>query len=130
MQLGPLLRRQEKFEECSTRLAQALRQFPNEWRLHGELGKVKQGLGDYETAERVFLNSRALNAAVPPGIQMRLAVLYPSWEKFDEAHAEMEAYLRADPNGEFAGPTHKMLRELQASGLVSSVPGHADQGKS
>ena len=43
VQLAPLLRGPEKFDECSTRLAQALRQFPIEWRLHDELGKVKQG---------------------------------------------------------------------------------------
>jgi len=129
VQLALLLRGQEKYEECSATLAQALRQFPNEWRLHYQLGKAKQSLGDYETAEQEYLKARALNAELPPGIHLQLAVLYRSWKKYDKAQAEMEAYLRADPNGEFAEPTRKMLRDLQASGLVSNVPGHADQGK-
>jgi tetratricopeptide (TPR) repeat protein len=129
VQLAMLLRGQEKYEECSATLAQGLRQFPNEWRLHYQLGKAKQSLGDYETAEQEFLKARALNPALPPGIHVQLAVLYRSWKKYDKAQAEMETYLRADPNGEFAELTRKMLRDLQASGLVSSVPGHDDQGK-
>jgi len=129
VQLALLLRGQEKYEECSATVAQALRLFPNEWRLHYQLGKAKQSLGDYATAEQEYLKARALNATPPPGIHLQLAVLYRSWKKYDSAQAEMEAYLRADPNGEFAELTRKMLRDLQASGLVSSVPGHADQGK-
>jgi len=60
---------------------------------------------------------------------MQLPVLYRSCENYDEAHAEMKAYLRVGPNGKFAEPTRKMLQELQASGLVSSVRGHANQEK-
>ena len=129
VQLALLLRGHAKYEECSATLAQALRLFPNEWRLHYHLGKAKQSLGDYETAEQEYLKAQALNAELPPGIHLQLAVLYRSWKKYDKAQAELEAYLRADPNGEFAEPTRKMLRDLQASGLVSNVPGHADQGK-
>ena len=129
VQLALLLRGQQKYEECSATLAQGLRQFPNEWRLHYHLGKARQSLGDYQTAEQEFLKAQALNAALPPGFHVQLAVLYRSWKKYDKAQAEMEAYLNADPNGEFAEPTRKMLRDLEASGLVSSVPRHANQGK-
>lgn len=129
LQLALLLWGQKKYEACSATLEQGLRQFPNEWRLHYHLGRVEQSLGDYPTAEQEYLKSAALNAAIPPAFHLQLADLYRNWKKYDEEQAELETYLRGDPNGQFAQRARNRLRDLQTSGLVSSVPGHSDQGK-
>ena len=129
LQLAVLLKGQKKFKECETVLEQGLRQFPSEWRLHYQLGNAKEGSGEYEVAEQEFLKAQTLNAELPPAFHLRLADLYRDWKKYAQARAEMETYLRADPNGQFAEATRKMLREMQASGLVSSVPSKADPGK-
>ena len=129
LQLALLLWGQKKYEACTATLVQGLRQFPNEWRLHYHLGRVEQSLGDYPSAEQEYRKSAALNAAIPPAFHQQLADLYRNWKKYDEEQAELETYLRSDPNGQFAQPTRKRLQDLQASGLVSSVPGHTDQRK-
>ncbi len=129
LQLAILLKGQKKYQECEATLEQGLRQFPSEWRLHYQLANAKEGLGDYETAEQEFLKAQTLNAELPPAFHLQLADLYRNWKKYDKAQAEMQAYLRAAPNGEFAEATRKMLREMPASELASSVPSKADQGK-
>ena len=129
LQLAILLKGQKRYKECETALEQGLRWFPSEWRLHYQLGNAKEGLGDYETAEQEFLKAQTLNAELPPAFHLRLADLYRNWKKYDPARAEMEAYLRVDPNGQLAEATRTTLREMQASGLVSSVPSKADQGQ-
>jgi tetratricopeptide (TPR) repeat protein len=129
LQLAILLKGQKKYKECETALQQGLRRFPNEWGLHYQLGNAQEGSGDYEAAEQEFLKAQTLNAELPPAFHLRLADLYRNWKKYDKARAEMETYLRADPDGQFAEATRKMLREMEASGLVSGVPSKADQGK-
>jgi len=129
LQLAVLLKGQKKYQECAVTLEQGLRQFPNEWRLHYRFANAKEGLGEYETAEQEYLKTQALNAQLPSAFHLQLADFYRNWKKYDKAQAEMEAYLRADPHGEFAESTRKTLKELRASGLVSGVPGKTDQGK-
>lgn len=129
LQLAVLLKGQKKYQECAVTLEQGLRQFPNEWRLHYRLANAKEGLGEYESAEQEYLKVQALNAQLPSAFHLQLADFYRNWKKYDKAQAEMETYLRADPNGQFAEATRKTLRELQASGLVSGVPSKTDQGK-
>jgi tetratricopeptide (TPR) repeat protein len=129
LQLAVLLKGRKKYQECAVTLEQGLRQFPNEWRLHYRFANAKEGLGEYETAEQEYLKTQALNAQLPSAFHLQLADFYRNWKKYDKAQAEMETYLRADPNGQFAEATRKMLRELQASGLVPGVPSKTDQGK-
>lgn len=129
VQLALLEWDQKKYEACSATLEQGLRQFPNQWSLHYDLGKAKQSLSDYPIAEQEYLKAQALNPAMPPAFHLELADLYRKWKKDDKARAEMEAYLRADPNGKFAERTRKMLQDLQASEPASGVPGHEDQRK-
>jgi len=129
LQLAMLLKGQKKYQECAVTLEQGLRQFPSEWRLHYQLGNAKEGSGEYEVAEQEFLKAQTLNAELPPAFHLRLADLYRDWKKYAQARAEMETYLRADPKGQFAEATRTGLREMQASGLVSSVPSKVDQGQ-
>ena len=126
MQLALLEWGQKKYEACSATLEQGLRQFPNQWTLHYDLARAKHSLGDFQTAEQEYLKAQELNPATRPAIHLELAELYLNWKKYDKARAEMEAYLRADPNGKSAQRTRKMLQDLQASESASGVPGHND----
>jgi tetratricopeptide (TPR) repeat protein len=129
LQLAILLKAQKKYKECEATLQQGLRLFPNEWRLHYQLGNAHDGSGDYATAEQEFLKAQSINSEVPSEFHLRLASMYLNWKKYDKAHAEMETYLRADPDGRFAEPTRKMMQQMEASGMVASSKRRTDQTK-
>jgi tetratricopeptide (TPR) repeat protein len=129
LQLAVLLKSRKKYPESAAVLEQGLRQFPHEWRLHCQVGDVETAVGEYADAEQAFLKVQALNPELPAAFHLRLADVYQKWKKYDKAQAEMEAYLRADPNGQFAQATRTALREMQASGLASNVLSKTDQGK-
>ena len=129
LQLALLLKTQKKYKECEAALQQGLRRFPSEWRIHFQLGNAKDAAGDYETAEQEFLKAQSLNAELPPESHLRLAEVYLNWKKYDKAYAEMETYLRVDPNGRFAEPTRRKLREMEASRAVTTGNSGSDQTK-
>jgi tetratricopeptide (TPR) repeat protein len=129
LQLAILLKGQKKYKECETVLEQGLRRFPGEWPLHYQLGNVKDGLGDYEAAEREFLMAQTLNAELPPEFHLRLADLYRNWKKYDKARTETETYLRADPHGPMAETARQMMQQLEASGTVTVGGNQVDPAK-
>jgi len=129
LQLAILLKAQKRYKECEATLQQGLRVFPSEWQLHYQLAIAKDGSRHYEESEQEFLRAQAINPEVPPEFHLRLASLYLNWKKYDKAHAEMETYLRADPDGRFAEPTRKMMQQMEDSGMVASSKRRTDQTK-
>jgi tetratricopeptide (TPR) repeat protein len=127
LQLAILLKTQKKYKECHAALEHGLRLFPNEWRLHFQLGNANNSSGDYQAAEQEFLKAQSLNPAVPPEFHLRLADVYVNLNKYDKARTEMEAYLLAAPNGTFAEPTRTRLRQMEASGAGSGPESKTDQ---
>jgi len=129
LQLAILLKGQNKYVECETVLEQGLRRFPDEWRLHYQLGNAKAGLGNYAAAEQEFLRALTLNPELPPEFRLRLAELYRDWKKYDKARVEAEAYLHADLHGPMAEAARKMMQELEASRALTPVKTQADPAK-
>jgi Flp pilus assembly protein TadD len=116
LQLAVLLNAVRRYRECDKTLQQALRRFPSEWRFYYQLGIAGDGAGEYAKAEQHFLKAQEINPDVPPEFHLRLADVYVNWKKFDKARAEMEAYLRLEPNGQFAPATRQMLEHLETAG--------------
>jgi Tfp pilus assembly protein PilF len=127
--LTVLLNTERKYKECKAEIEQGLRRFPNEWRLHYQLGLAEVGSGNYEQAEQAYLKAQTINPEVPPEFHLRLAGVYLKWKKQDKAYAELESYLRADPHGSMAEPARKMMQQLEASGAVTPGKSQPDAPK-
>lgn len=122
VQQAALLNAQRKYRDCEVAVQEGLGRFPNEWRLHYQLGIAKDGSGDYEGAERALLKARSINPEVPAEFHLRIADVYLNTRKYQQAHAEMAKYLLSEPNGEYADPTRKIMRHLELTGLASGAP--------
>lgn len=121
IQLAVVLNAQNKYRECDTAIQQGLRRFPNEWQLYYHLGIAKDGAGDYAGAEQALLRAQAINPEVPPEFHLRIADVYLNSKKYEKAYEEMSIYVRADPQGRYAGPTRRIMRQLETSGMVSQL---------
>lgn len=51
---------------------------------------------------------------------MKLAHVYLKEQVYGKAYAEMQAYLRADPEGCFTNKVKKRHAEMESSGVVSA----------
>jgi Flp pilus assembly protein TadD len=122
VQQAVILNAQKKHRDCEAALQEAMGRFPNEWRIHYQLGIAKDGSGDYEGAERALLKAQSINPEVPAEFHLRIADVYLNTRKYQQAHAEMTKYLLADPNGEYAAPTRKIMKHLEVTGLASPAP--------
>ena len=119
LQLAILLNAQGKFRDSEAMLRQGLRRFPDNWQLHYQLGMAEDGMAEYEAAERDYLRAQSVNPAVPPEFHLRLAKVYLNVKEYDKAHAEMEIYLQLDHSSPAAEQTRRILRQMEASGVVS-----------
>ena len=100
--LGKVLNNQKKFAESEEILKQGLRLSPDAWELYDQLATAHYNLGQYGKAQDEWLRVLALDPAPPPELHAKLAAVYLRGGARDKAYAEMQAYLRADPNGRFA----------------------------
>jgi Flp pilus assembly protein TadD len=123
IQYAKVLNSQNKYPACVATIHKGLRRFPNEWLLHYQLGIAMDGSGDYAAGEAALLKAQSINPEVPPEFHLRLADVYLNLQKYEDAHAEMASYLRAAPRGTYSEPTRKIMRQLEASGMVAKAQG-------
>jgi tetratricopeptide (TPR) repeat protein len=125
IELAILFNVEGKYAENEASLKEGLSRFPNEWQLHYQLGVTERGIGQLKKAEAAYLKAQSINPAVPAEFHVKLADVLLREKKYDKAYAEMQAYLRAVPNGSFAGETKALMNRLETSGLVTAVPDRA-----
>ncbi len=119
-QLGQLLNAEKRFAESETLLQQALRRGPAVWQLDYQLGLAEYGLGEYSKAEETYLKVRSLNSSPPSELFIKLSDVYVKQRAFDKAYEELQAYLHADPNGQFAPRVKDIMRQMKAAGVLSA----------
>jgi tetratricopeptide (TPR) repeat protein len=119
IQLAILLNIEGKYVENEAHLQEGLRHFPSEWQLYYQLGIAERSVGQFDKAEDAYLKAQSINPAVPPEFHVKLADVLLRQKRYQKAYAEMQAYLRAAPNGSFAGETKTLMKRLESSGLVS-----------
>ncbi len=115
---GQLLNVQQRFAEAETELLQGVRLAPGSWQFYYQLGIARFGLGQYDKAEEAFLRVQSLNPDPPPEWYVKVADLYLKAENYGKAYEIMQAYLRAEPDGRFAGKIRKIMDEMEAAGVV------------
>ncbi len=119
--LGKVLNNQKKFAESEEALKQGLRLSPDAWELYDQLATAHYNQGQYGKAEEEWLRVLALNPAPPAELHAKLAAVYIRGGAHDKAHAEMQAYLHADPNGRFASAFKAIMPRLAPQGAHAAA---------
>jgi tetratricopeptide (TPR) repeat protein len=125
--LGQLLNAEKRFAESQKVLAQGLRRSPSAWQFYYELAAAHFGLGEYRAAEEDYLKAQSLNPSPPPELHVRLADLYLKLNAYAKAYAQMQDYLRAEPNGRFAAKVKGIMQQMQSSGALRAPAAKATQ---
>jgi len=114
--LGKVLNNQRKFAESEEILKQGLRLSPDAWELYDQLATAHYNEGQYAKAQDEWLRVMALDPAPPAELHAKLAAVYIRGGAPDKAYAEMQAYLRAAPNGRFASAFRAEMSHLGGQG--------------
>ena len=114
LKLGELYNIESRFRESEPLLQEGLRRDPAVWKFHYQLGVACYGLGAYGQAQEEFLRSESLDPPAPPEVHVKLADVYFKERLFGKAYEEMQAYLRAEPDGRLAGRVKDLIRQMDA----------------
>jgi len=133
VQIGIFLNHQGRFAECAADLKEIIGNFPESWQLSYQLATAEYGLGQYQQAQQEYLRAESLSSEIPAEIHVRLADVYTQQGAHADAYAELQAYLRADPQGRFAQKAHEVMRHMEKSGVLKDSrpsqapsPAHVD----
>lgn len=118
--LGRVLNSEMRFTESESILQQGLRLSPKTWELYDQLAAAHYNLGSYSQAAEEWLQVESMNRTPPAELHAKLSAAYLREGKPEEAHAEMEVYLRAEPQGRFAAQLKSLMRQMESSGAVSA----------
>lgn len=129
VRLAIILNGTNRYSESEKVLDEGLRLAPSSWNLYYQLGVTHSGLGEFDKAEADYLRVRSLNPSAPSELHVRLADLYHRMKAYDKAFAEMQAYLRDDPNGRFAARTRAVMQDMESSGQIHAAPAPGAQTK-
>jgi tetratricopeptide (TPR) repeat protein len=116
--LGQMFNGQKRFEDSAQVLQEGLRRSPGSWQFYYQLGVAHFGLGQYSKAESEYQKVLMLNASPPPDFRVKLADVYLKEKAYDKAYAQMDEYLKAEPNGRFAAKVTGIMQQMKASGVI------------
>jgi tetratricopeptide (TPR) repeat protein len=122
--LGQLFNQEKKFEESEKILTEGLRLSPGSWQFYYQLGVAHVGLRQYNKADLDYQKVLSFNPTPPPEYHVKVADVYLAQEAYDKAYAEMQAYLQAQPSGRFAEKVRKIIREMEAAGVLDRARPH------
>ena len=111
---------ERKFAESAQVAHEGLRRSPNTWQLHFQLGVAQLGLGQLARAEDEFQRVQSLNPEPPAQLHVKLADLYLKKNAYNQAYAEMQAYLHAEPDGRFAAKIKRIMQEMETAGVLQA----------
>lgn len=128
-ELGQLYYSEDRYQESVAILQQGVRRSPGSWQFHYQLGASDYGLRQYVEAEQEYLRAESLSSLVPAEIHVKLADVYLKEAAYLKAYAEMQAYLRAEPNGRFAAELRSVSQRMIADHTVQASPAAAQPPK-
>ena len=118
LHLGRLFNAEHRYVESRKVLAEGVRRAPSSWQLYYHLGQADEGLKNYPLAEQELLRALSFGPDVSAAVHEKLADVYLKENTYDKAYAEMGAYLRIAPNGQYAGRMRAVMQELESAGLA------------
>jgi len=108
--LGTLYTFEQRFAEAEIQLLRARMLKPEDWRVHHELGEIYWRMGDWRKAEESLGRAVELHTEFAR-LHLLLMNVLALQEKYPEALAEMEKFLRMFPQDSFA-PQVRQKRDL------------------
>ncbi len=120
-ELGQLYYNEKKYQESKAVLQEGLRRSPQSWQFYFQLGADDYHLGQFAAAEQEFLKAESLNAALPAEVHVRLADVYLKQSAYAKAYDEMQAYLRAEPNGPYTARVRSLMHQMETDRAVPSA---------
>jgi tetratricopeptide (TPR) repeat protein len=120
-ELGQLYYNEEKYHASEAVLRQGLRRSPASWQFYYQLGASDYRLGQYRKAEQEYLKAESLSSSVPAEIHVKLADVYLKQSAYDKAYAEMQAYVRAEPDGRFAPKLKRVMRQMESDRIPQTA---------
>ncbi len=118
LQLGRLFNAEHRYDESRKVLAEGVRRAPSSWQFYYHLGQAEEGLKNYPLAEQELLRALSFGPDGSAAVHEKLADVYLKENNYDKACAEMGAYLRIAPNGQYAGRMRAIMQKLQSAGLL------------
>ncbi len=118
VQLGIFLNHQKRFAECAADLRKVIGHFPGSWQLSYQIAAADYGLGQYQQAAQEYLRAESMSSGVPAEIHVRLADVYTRQGAYADAYAELQAYLRAEPQGRFAAKATDVIQHMEKTGVL------------
>jgi Tfp pilus assembly protein PilF len=118
--LGALLNAEKRFGEAQPVLDQGARQSPSAWQFYFQMGITQYGLKNYREAEQQFTKAASLTPNPPGELKVKLADVYLKESAFPKAYAEMEDYLKTEPDGPLAPRIKQIMKQMESSGVLKS----------
>jgi tetratricopeptide (TPR) repeat protein len=130
VELSQLFNAEKRYNESLELLQPAIEHSPNTWQLRYQMGVAHYGMKQYGEAEKAFLGVRSLNRTPPPILHIKLADVYLKKSNFAKAYAEMQSYVREQPDGRFVPRIKAVIRQMKADGLVPAGSPSASSSRS
>lgn len=118
MQLGMIMNTEKKFSEGEAALQEGIRRAPAQWQFYYQLATAHYGQKDFTKAEQDYQRVLSLNPSPPPEFRVRLANVYLKESNYGKAYSQMEEYLKAEPDGPFAGKIRSIMQQMETAGAV------------
>jgi tetratricopeptide (TPR) repeat protein len=115
MVLGSAFNTQAKYDEAIRSLERAESLAPDAWQAYFEMGRACDGKGDYQSAVRAFDRAQSLAPNEYPLIRLIRAHSLMGLTRYNDAIAELEAFLQKNPGGPDADQAQRMLQKAKES---------------
>lgn len=111
--MGAALNVDGRYDDAQRTLEQGLRIEPTSWQGYFELGKSMMGKSDYRSALKYIVKAQGLQTSYAP-IHLVKAHALMGLKFYDEAAAELEEYIKADPSSPLATQAKQSLEQARA----------------
>ena len=112
--MGAALNMQSKFDEAIRNLQRSESLAPNNWQAYFEMGKAYVGKADYPSALRQLNRAQLLAPSNYALIHLIKGHALLALNQYDDAMAELQAFLQKEPNGANSAQAQKMLQQAKA----------------
>lgn len=111
--LGSAFNMQEKFDEAIRTLEHGQSLAPNSWQSYFEMARSYAGKMDYQAALRALERAQSLVPVEYPPIRLVRAQVLLGLRQYEEAMADLQAFLQKDPSGPNSAMAQQMLEKAK-----------------